>query len=483
MARRSVRNAAASATQIAAQTAGNLAATAIAARLLGPGRMGVFGLLAFVQVVFGVLAAGGWGAAATRFVSQLAADPTLAGAPLRRSLGQALRNSTLLLAAGMAVAGALRLWPVGPFTARQAAVLALGLVPFALSTVLTCASQAIGRFDRVMKAGCACAIVLVGGTFEILHLGLGITALLALNGMAWGLQAAILAFPLRGWIRARPAPRGARALEPMNAYARACLVMSLLDSVVWQRSEVFFLGMWATHAAIAQYVLAYGLATTAMKAVPGALVPLLVPAMAGAADREALARTFEKATWAMAILAVPTAVGIGLVAPEVVRLLYGPAYAPASGFLSALAAVGGAVMVLGYPASSVLYSTDGERAIAQVGLAVAALNVLLDLALIAPLGAWGAVIANGTAQLASLGPGLYLALLRIPGRIDLRHLAVPLAASALMALPVLALGRLPGFWGLALGIPAGVLTYGAALVGLGGLPIREARALLGRSSS
>ncbi|MBU6427496.1 MAG: polysaccharide biosynthesis C-terminal domain-containing protein, partial [Cyanobacteria bacterium REEB65] len=235
---------------------------------------------------------------------------------------------------------------------------------------------------------------------------------------------------------------------------------------------------WAPHSAIAQYVLAYGLASTAMKALPGALVPLLVPAMARAADRQSLAQTFQLATRWLALLAIPTAIGLALVARPLVLLLYGHAYVPAIGLLAPLVFCTAAVMALGYPASSVLYATDGAPAIARVGVAVAALNVLLAILLIPPLGALGAVFANCGAQLASLGPGLWLAFRRISGRLDPRHFAVPLAAATIMAVPVAAACTLPAFWALAIGIPAGAITYGGALLALRGISIREARALL-----
>lgn len=276
-----------------------------------------------------------------------------------------------------------------------------------------------------------------------------------------------------------PSAPGTIPAREHSRYARACLTMSLLDAIVWQRSELFFLGYFSTPAAAGQYHIAHGLAGTAMKAVPGALIPLLVPAMARARSPDELAMTYRSATRWMAILAIPVATGVCLVSGSLVALLCGPGYGGVAPLLSALAVCNAAVMVLGYPASSVLYAAGGERVIARVGMAVAALNLMLALALIPPLGAPGAALANALAQLASLGPGMALAFARMPGRPHLPDIARPLAASALMIVPVQAIVQtLPTLPGLVAAVMAGAATYGAALVGLGGIRRTELRRMM-----
>ena len=488
--------------QIGASTAGILAVTAIAARGLGPDRMGTYGILLFAQQIAVLLASAGWAAAATRYMAaaHAAGDTAAVDATFRTTIGKAARGSilfgSLILAAALAAGEPWR---------SAAGPLAIGIPAQALFAVLTAACQALGRFRDTAAASTLAAPVLVAGAWWVMSAGLGVPGLLAVLALSFGLQAGLMAAALRGR-RARPiSPSGDSSSERLGppassrpheatpesqsqtspdlaGYARACLTMSMLDAVVWQRSELFFLGYFSPAAAAGQYHIAHGLAGTAMKSVPGALIPLLVPAMAGARTSAELADTYRSATRWMAILAIPVATGVCLVAGPLVRLLCGPGYDAVAPLLAGLAVCNAAVMVLGYPASSVLYAAGGEQVIAKVGVAVAALNIVLALALIPPHGAIGAVLANAIAQLASLGPGMHLAFARMPGRPALRDLLLPLAASGLMIPPVwAALHALPPLPGLIAAIASGAATYALSLVLLGGVRTQEIRRVIIRT--
>ncbi|MBU6427648.1 MAG: hypothetical protein KGR26_01430, partial [Cyanobacteria bacterium REEB65] len=161
---RPVRQAVASAAQIAAQTAGGLIATALAARALGPSAMGSYSLLVFVQAIVTSLAAAGWTAAMTRFVSESASQPDSARQAFRCALGRAARNAAGLTLITLVVAICL------PVAVRlDILAMAAGLLPASLLALLQAAQQALQRFDRLAKAGVAGSLLLVGGTWAIVR--------------------------------------------------------------------------------------------------------------------------------------------------------------------------------------------------------------------------------------------------------------------------------------------------------------------------
>ena len=83
--------------------------------------------------------------------------------------------------------------------------------------------------------------------------------------------------------RAVPAPQR----TDVRHYIVAFSAMAVLDAVVWDRSEVFFLGLWGTAHDIAYYSLAFGLASRSMilpEIAVGALLPAF-SALHGAGNR------------------------------------------------------------------------------------------------------------------------------------------------------------------------------------------------------
>src|SRR5439155_5786907 len=112
-----------------------------------------------------------------------------------------------------------------------------------------------------------------------IHLGAGLTMLLA------GMGLTMVVSCLRQRYRAHQVYRGSLGAAPvvLTAEARAFLlplsIVAVLDVIVWDRSEVFFLGLYASSEEIAYYSLVFGLATRIM-IIPGIAVGALLPAFA-----------------------------------------------------------------------------------------------------------------------------------------------------------------------------------------------------------
>ena len=193
------------------------------------------------------------------------------------------------------------------------------------------------------------------------------------------------------------------APAPMTAEVRAYLlplsIVAVLDAIVWDRSEVFFLGLYASSEDIAFYSLAFGLATRVM-IIPGIAVGALLPAFSalhGGDDPEEFRRLYTGVLRYVALAGVPLAALVAALAPSLVAWLYGDAYLPASSLVGVLAAVA-VLSALRQVAWAALRGV-GDRRCALLATAVAAVvNVGLAAALIPRWGTAGAVVANAAGQ-------------------------------------------------------------------------------------
>jgi O-antigen/teichoic acid export membrane protein len=186
----------------------------------------------------------------------------------------------------------------------------------------------------------------------------------------------------------------------VRAYLLPLSIVAVLDAIVWDRSEVFFLGLYASSEDIAYYSLAFGLATRIM-IIPAIAVGALLPAFSalhGRGDPEEFGRLYQTVLRYVALVGAPLAALVAALAPALVAWLYGDDYLPAAPLVGILAAVA-VVSALRQVAWAALRGV-GDRRCALTATAVAAAVNLGLAALLIP--AWttvGAVIANTAAQL------------------------------------------------------------------------------------
>lgn len=459
--------------------------TALVARVLSPDGMGHYTLLTWLIGIAGLFANLGYVTATMKYMAESLGrdDPAEAAGVLAFSSRQVLMfgflvSGLLILAAPMATRHFNE-----PELGLALMAGAVAVIPTALVSLYMAACQALQRYDHVaLVTGITVGCTLAGTGVAIVN-GWGIVGLLSATGFSAGIGALAYMILLTrwrpDWYRATLTPEHMRA---MRTYQGPVFVMLMLDAIVWQRSEVFFLGAYAPAKEVAFYGMAFTLANMAMKLIPGTLIGLLIPNLSrsvGAGDTEGVRRIFALSCRYMAMLALPVAVGGALIAPALVTILYGPGYEPVAALLGVLLAANALVMIYGFPASSVLYATDGQTRLVKIGLWISALNVLMGFLLIPRFGAWGAVASCAVAQLASLLPGLRAAYdksgVRAPVGVVLQILmaslvmGVPVYAVTLWTPPLVAL-----FLGPLVGLVAFFLTLSAA-----GMLTPEDRALIG----
>lgn len=300
----------------------------------------------------------------------------LAAAPLSAFFGEPSLRAYLLIGAGLVV-------PMVPLSVLRGLLGGLQQYRY-LMLVNLCTSPA-------WLAGCGIALVSGGGIAGVLLVTLAVEVLNLVLLSVKAVQLVTFAYEFR-----LASDLGRR----VRRYNVTLAALILLDLIVWQRSELLFLGRLSTATQVSFYAVPFALTERVADLIPGAVLGVLLPALAFAsADGARVRAVFGDALRHLAILTVPIVIGGIAVAPFAMSLLYGPGFEPAAVVLQILFV---SVMfgVLGQASRSMLLALPGERWLLKTGIVAAAMSVLLDLALIPRWGALGAAVANTTVQAA-----------------------------------------------------------------------------------
>jgi O-antigen/teichoic acid export membrane protein len=428
-----------------------VAVSVILARALGPDRFGLYSLVLTIAAFVYLVARFGINETVRRYAAELdgrgerALIPVLAGRSLLLGLASGTVATVILLAGAIPLArffgqGQLHIYLI---------VAAISLLPTMAVGVLSSVVKGLQRYQFFLTVTLvtsplwviACAAVVLGGG--------GITGLLIVGIGADLVRLAVLAWWMRrevgiSWRARLPDSLRSRLIR----YNAALAVLMLLNAVVWQRSEIVFLGHFQAPSQVAYYTLPFGLTDRLTWLLPGALLGVLLPGLTyvqGAADPVRFTTILSDALRYLAVLTFPiTLFGI-IAAPFAIQVLYGGSFAPAVAVLQILlvAVIFG---VLGQASSSALLSLERQSWLLKTGAVAAIGSLVLDVALIPRYGAIGAAIANTAAQ-AGWGAAAFVPLWRrvLPAaRIAVLKVAALTGAIALLlALAVMASPTLP----------------------------------------
>jgi O-antigen/teichoic acid export membrane protein len=427
--------------------------------------MGEYSYLLWALRVLTAIATLGWAFATVRYTAEAYGRGERARARgvvaffLRRQLVTTLLVATVVAAAALTLVDERLRWPL--------VVLAVMLVPATVETIYTNAVYGAQRYDLTTQTSTvkmilhlAASVIAVAAGLDILGLVIG----LALGSTVSCLIQRARARQLLGDTVLPPAPA---AYPEMRRYVASLSVVAVLEALVRDRSELFFLRLWAPSEEIAFYSLAFGLATRVM-VIPEIAVGALLPAFSalhGRGEREELATVYRSAMRYVALSGLPTAAVTAALAPGVVHWLYGAAYLPAARLLSVLAIIA-VVGALRKVAFSALYAVgDRDCALTATGLAVA-LNLALAASLIPSYGTGGAVIANSAAQILAAAWALGGMARRHGARVPIADLSKITAGSVLVFLATSAVaGDSHHIVRLALAALAGAVVFVPVVIG------------------
>jgi O-antigen/teichoic acid export membrane protein len=370
----------------------------VLARGLGPALMGEFSYVLWAERTLTALATLGFTFATVRYTAEALArdDGERAWGVVRLFMRRQIVATAIVTVVALPLA--LSFAPEdlrGPL-----AVVVASLFLVTVEGIYSHALQGAQRYDITARTSTIkMALQLLVAALAI-HYGAGLTALLIGMGFTLVVSCLLQRYRVRTVYReslgAPPAVMGAEA----RAFLVPLSIVAVLDVIVWDRSEVFFLGLYASSEDIAYYSLAFGLATRIM-IIPGIVVGALLPAFSalhGQNSPEEFKSLYRTALRYVGIVGVPLAAIVAALAPGLVVWLYGDAYLPAAPLVGVMCAVSLLSAMRGVAWAAL--RAVGDRRCALTATAVAAVVNLGLAALLIP--GWttrGAVAANTAAQL------------------------------------------------------------------------------------
>lgn len=445
----------------------------VLARGLGPALMGDFSFLMWTFRTLEAVAVLGFGIALVRYAADALSrdDPAEARGVIDLILRWQLASVALVVIGALALTFAL-----APEELRWPLVVGIvGLVPVTIEGTFMRATYGAQRYDLTARVSTLKMALLLSISIAAVLMGAGLTGLVL--GQALGTIVSCVLQVQRGLSLY---PRRASAVSPalradLRRYLVSLSLVRVLETLVWDRSEIFFLKLWVLPQEIAFYSLAFGLASRAT-IVPSIFVGALLPALAalhGAGDDAEFGRVYRATLRAVALFGVPiAAVSVGM-APALVVLLYGEAYRPVALLYRVL--VGVSLIGVMRDVAWAALRAGGDRRFTLTATAVTAVvDVGLAALLVRPYGTTGAVIANTVAQI-MVSIWAFVAIERT------KRSGFPLGAfTRIGGAGVLALittwavvTTTHGAPGLLLGGALGLAVYVAGCVGLGAVDARD----------
>lgn len=469
---------------IFAFVAGVVASVALA-RLLAPPQLGSFALVLSAGGLMGMLVTLGIPHAATKYVAEYVSrgERGTAGTVL-----VALGRLEVGLAVAVGVLGFLLAPRLGeafdaPGFVPAFRIGAAALVPGVLAGLAQAGLQGLQDYRRVTLISLATTTFLLASTVGLLAAGGGVVGAVAAIAATSVLATTLNIRALRGQL---DLPVGRGSLPPaarakLRRYIPAVSAVLLLDAVVWQRSEVFFLGLFRTPREVAWYALAFGVAATVMGLLPRAVSAVLAPVASGlygGSDRVGLRTLFLTGSRYMVILACPIVVGGALLARPLLITVYGAEYAPAA-MAFPLVLLGAGFGAVGAVTASIQTGMERQGTVLKVAVAATVVNLALDVALIPRWGVVGAAVANAVAQTGAVVAGIAITARLVGAGFPLRDsLRAMVSAGGVGAAAYVLARTVSGPAGLAAAVAVAALLYPVALLATRALRTEDLARLL-----
>jgi O-antigen/teichoic acid export membrane protein len=450
-----------------------VATAGIVARSLGPAKMGQYAFAIWLANTMGSFALHGVGAVLNKYLAEYFGKGELAIAKAMVRLGFRIQLTFLLLVGCLSF---VYVWWRIPEGQRLFTSLVLATtLPGLLSIPPTMANIAAEDFAaNIIPAICSTLLQPLG---ILLALGLKwgphtLVPRFELAGLAGGyLFCRVVDLVLRLWFfRNRFPPGLPHVVLPEELRSRMWTflwhssALLVLDIIVWERSEMFFLKKFSHPDQAAFYSTGFQFSGVLMS-LPASF------AMAASAslmvERGRNPSALNRATIAtlryMALMVFPMAAGLAALSGPVIHILYGEKYFPAIPVFALMTLLIIPKALVG-PAQWILRAVEKQGFMVRWMIVAALATLTLDYLLVQLYGAMGAAWGNGVGQLvAVLGIWAFAAhteRLTLPWS-ELTRMA---AAAAIMGVIAYSFTLfLPSVAAILIAVPVGVVVYGALL--------------------
>ena len=438
-----------------------LLTTVVIARVIGPTRLGYFNLIFWLTSI--TCSVGSLGIPLTTFKYM---GEFLGGG--QKELARAVFFYNLwaqtIIACALTVIGMIAAFTmVDPAYRLCSVLLVLSMVPNMITFVPSQANSAAEDAALNTRGAFVGAIVYVIAVAVSLLLGWNLVGIAAGVLLYRTAELAVKILPVFKSMKTVPrVPLPPDIRKRMFSFSGLSTGLMILQIVIWDRSDIIFLKLLQPDIRqLAFFSVCFSVADRLMRIPQTFANALSATQMAEyGRDKDRLYRMTSKASTYVLLGALPILIGVACIGGPLVRVMYGSQYLPAIPvfIVVALLSIPKAILT---PAQTLLYSAEDLGFILRWGGVAAAINVLLDLALIPSHGALGAAWANGVAQSFAALTIWGRVLVRYPVRIDKPVLLRLAAATLAMAIVVLGIVAIPfsAVMKLSVAVPAGAIVF------------------------
>ncbi len=334
-----------------------------------------------------------------------------------------------------------------------------------------CGTQAIADYVKayyrgIQKFDLLARITIVAVTLQLV--------LIAAGGLVFGASGVLIGYLVGNGLPAiyiRLAIQGNRKVDPelrgrVVKYARFRWASEVLAAFVWSRIEVFFLLMWWGSGPVGYLTVGLTLANLAVQG-PLMLTWGLLPKFTerfGNREFDQIRDDYQTTTRLIAILIFPACLGLAAIIPELLPLLFGQAFEPATtaAIILVSAAAIPAVSTVG---SNIIWGMNRSDLEFYSGIMGGVVAILCGLTIIPAFGVVGAAVARMLTQFSAVGLVTWLMASKLEVRAPVQDLLRIFVSATICAFVArLALWLVPtSIVGVPLAILAGGVTYFIAL--------------------
>ena len=380
--------------------AAGLLSWSIVARQLGAASLGVYGYASWLSSTLVAIATLG-----IPFATERSIGDAVGRGELNEAIrfAKALLRVQLLIACGLGLLSVLLLpWLNLPDDRVLLVLIIATVLPGALQVAIRSIFCGFQRFGKASVLSTSAALLQLGLVLFARHLQGGVILMLTASLLA-SVGSVLLALwhfrqlQFECTERAKDLPRVG---EKLWRFSAAFSYIALLEYVVWDKSEVFFLRHFSSYQEVGFYTLAFA-ASAKLVAVAQSFADTLLPiasrSFAGSAE-DGLRKIFVDGNRLMLLVLVPLSAAAVLSARQLVLLVFGASFEAAVRPLQ--------VLLIGIPLASlsaVAWGAIGaarkESFLAKGMTAGAVMSIVADYFLICRYGAVGASIATTGAQI------------------------------------------------------------------------------------
>lgn len=433
------------------------------ARTYGPKALAEYNILVWLTYVAGSLATVGLPAATLKYCTEFLSkeEPGMA----YRIYAANFRRQAKL-AVGMVAAGMVYVWLAVPPEYQLAGVLlVLAIGPRMLGFIPAQVNSATHELNRNIPSTFVSTIASLVIIFASVYFHWGILGLAASHPVSQTLDLILKLVMTRHRREQWRAAAGGVEIDPalasrMRKFAYQGMGLLMLNLVVWDRSDLFFL-KWLN--ADLRQVTFFNYSFTLMEKL------LIIPQVLGngmglnllsqqGRDRQQLASTAISSATYLLLIGVPVMLGAAALARPV-WMIYGELFAPAVPVFIVMAVMAIPRVIL-YATNAFLAATENQHFTLMWGCVCGAVNMLLDVLLVPGHGAVGAAIGNGTGQtLAAVGAWVFIVRKYSPVTSAGRLFRIVLSGAVMAFVAAAITLRLPPIPGALAAAAAGVLIY------------------------